>query len=556
MEDKVLFLDNRSLLQNYRHLSGSELVNRILSLPRPGDFIRTLSCQDFYWLIKKIGADDSLPLLQLASEEQWQYILDLEIWDRDLFHLERAAGWFQRLILADGERFARWLIEGDDDQYLIHYFLHRSLEIVNSEEKDFPNDLNDFFSLDGVFYFRAKDANLQTTIDTLLRLIAADEFARYYNLLVNVPMVIPAELEEELYRQRNVRLAEQGFLPREEALIIYAPLEEGKLASIYPAVLPISVSDVDTPSPQLPLLFIPQEGVLAYALTQINDPLLLDRLRLEFAGLVNTIISADGLPIEELEDLEGTVKKAADYLNLALENLCTENIGQAKEILTNYALMDLFRMGYTYLLKLHWKAKRSYKESWFKNKGLDFSFWGQQRGNILEGLLRMEPLLYDPANPEGYLYRRFSRRKDLSLCEKNLQEIIVMDKLLGQIERSYSLPEEAKGITFSNLIFTLWARKVLESNVSFTPLSMEELRSFFQKLRNEEKTPPFRYSPWREAFINDFISFLPPFIEKDTTSLLQGALTQLWEEFVEEYAYVPLNELDGRYTSHFFLTKN
>ena len=41
-------------------------------------------------------------------------------------------------------------------------------------------------------------------------------------------VVIPAEAEEEAFRQRNVRLAEKGLLPFEEAVGIYQPLPAGR----------------------------------------------------------------------------------------------------------------------------------------------------------------------------------------------------------------------------------------------------------------------------------------------------------------------------------------
>ncbi|MCP4666778.1 MAG: hypothetical protein GY849_10465, partial [Deltaproteobacteria bacterium] len=64
-------------------LSGRDVLNRILDMDRPQKLIRELPAQDFFWLVKKVGDNDCLPLLEMASEDQWQYLLDLEIWKGD-----------------------------------------------------------------------------------------------------------------------------------------------------------------------------------------------------------------------------------------------------------------------------------------------------------------------------------------------------------------------------------------------------------------------------------------------------------------------------------------
>jgi len=71
--------DIRGLLQN----TGGDLLNKLLAMERVDSFIQNLQPNDFFWIIKHIGENDSLPLLAVATTEQWQYLLDLEIWRRD-----------------------------------------------------------------------------------------------------------------------------------------------------------------------------------------------------------------------------------------------------------------------------------------------------------------------------------------------------------------------------------------------------------------------------------------------------------------------------------------
>ena len=68
-------------------LPGDVIVDRILDSDKPRELVESMPSEDFFWLIKKVGVDDCLPVLELASAEQWQYVLDLEIWKRDRLDL-------------------------------------------------------------------------------------------------------------------------------------------------------------------------------------------------------------------------------------------------------------------------------------------------------------------------------------------------------------------------------------------------------------------------------------------------------------------------------------
>ena len=39
--------------------------------------------EDLHLLVRDIGAQEALPLLAMASNRQWEYILDIETWHKD-----------------------------------------------------------------------------------------------------------------------------------------------------------------------------------------------------------------------------------------------------------------------------------------------------------------------------------------------------------------------------------------------------------------------------------------------------------------------------------------
>ena len=118
---------HRELVRSLLPLSGSEIVNRILDQEHPEKMVRSLPHIDLYWLMKKIGEDDALPLFKLASQEQWQLLLDLEIWDRDRLEPEAAALWLGKLFQADPERFAKWFF--DEGELFAYFMLSERMEV-------------------------------------------------------------------------------------------------------------------------------------------------------------------------------------------------------------------------------------------------------------------------------------------------------------------------------------------------------------------------------------------------------------------------------------------
>ncbi|HJX34798.1 MAG TPA: DUF6178 family protein, partial [Desulfatiglandales bacterium] len=100
---------SREVVAGLLPLTGSQVLNKILDHDNPVRLVRNMTRVDLFWLIKKIGENDSLPILKLASLDQWQYILDMELWNRDRIDLGKAIEWLDRLQKADPDRLARWL---------------------------------------------------------------------------------------------------------------------------------------------------------------------------------------------------------------------------------------------------------------------------------------------------------------------------------------------------------------------------------------------------------------------------------------------------------------
>jgi hypothetical protein len=531
-------------------LTGSKILNRIMEQKNPGKLVRSLSSGDFFWLVKKVGEEDCQNLLELASEDQWQYLLDLEIWREDRLDVAQSSAWIKRLQQADSKRLVSWFF--GQGEAIASYHLFKSMEVIVVDKDDEAYELPEgFFSLDGVFHIRITDSEHRETIENIVREMARTDNVRYQAFLTSLAGLLPAEMEEEMFRLRNVRLAEHGFLPSEEAMSVYAPLDPSALSPEEQEGLSDIFEDEEIRAmvPALPLYHTETENMLTGAAFKTEDPVLMDKIRLEFAGLCNQIMSADGLLVPELDVLVSTCQKVARVLNLALERLCGKDLSKAEQALRTHSFVDLFRVGIGLTLKLKWEAERWLKESWFFGQGLDIPFWGEHWGGILAGILDKTPQHYQGLKGLE-AYKDFEWLSELGESLEDLRRLMVLDGLLERLTASYPMDEgltDSPEITFRPLLFNLWSRLLLDLQPSFSGLSLGQAKTLLMRLRAGEEKPPYDMPGFEEIFVKDFMSYALN-ADPEAASILTDTLSFIWHEFREEYEWVILDELDARYS--------
>jgi len=539
-----------SILKDLYAFSGTEMLDRILEHPDPPGLIKGLPSEDFFWLVKRVG-EDSMQLLKLSSLRQWQHLLDLELWEKDRLDMSHAFLWLQRFQRSDPGRLSRWLFT--DGQALAYLYLFRNVH-VEIRDEDEAYDLEEgFFTFDGLFYIKVLKQNQRETVEGILRTMAGEDLLKYHSLLTGLAGVLPADLEEDMYRLRNVRIAEHGFLPREEALLVYAPLDPKTIdqKESPEMVDPVLDEDFLDLAPYAPFHFSKSQNLLTKSASRITDGRLLDRIRLEFAGLCNQILSADGLVIDDIDVLRKTGQKAAGYLNLTLEEMCGKDIGAAEELLRKNRLISLFRMGFGLAQKLKWEAERWLKKSWFAHNDMGYGFWGDDWGNTLAGLMEMRPKYYCGPEREGE-YRDFEQASDLTAVRKILHGLIGLDKMLAQL--TVTCPFNKKDAqtydqTLHSFLFTLWARQMLDLKPSFEAISLKQARQFFDLLRQRDESPPYQMLGFEEAFVKDFMASAAGF-EPEDVARLKDTLSLIWQEFCQEHDWVKTDDLDPRFSKY------
>jgi hypothetical protein len=554
-------------------LPPEEAMERILQDPQPVALVHSFPEQDFHFLIHDIGPEDALPLLSLASNRQWEHLVDLETWQKDQIDTKAVSRWLDLLLDADPKRFMEWFL--NEKLEFVEFFLYRNIEVRVREHDQDPSEFGkEFFSLDNTYYIRfidqpadseekeLTDEQRKKFITRLAEKLADLDHGLFQSILLEATHVIPAEVEEDCYRWRNIRLAEKGFLPFDEAIGIYQPVKVQDLEQQSANRIPHSADRASpVPVPQYPFRMLPEDNHFTRAMAVIETQEVLPHIQAEFAHLCNQVIVADHKTIRDREELRDIVKKACGYLNIGLERLTGDKTkidpGRAAALITRYPLPQIFKVGFGSALNLKWQAEKWLDQCWFARSGLRLTFWGEQWLGVLGGLLIKKPLFYDNYKT-GVLYREFADLEDIKTTEEIFNQIKTVDDLLSLMTIDLDRPSSYGFLTYKNLILTLWAGYYLNiAAEKLKPLALTEFKPFFEELLPGPPDPSgdqARNIP--QGMKNHFLDWLK--IETglqdfEVTERLGRTLENLFEEIEGALGQVAVKDLDPRYVQLFLL---
>lgn len=577
IDPKQLVVERSRALRKTRRkllaLPPEKAMEAILDDKHALEIVHAFPHEDFHFLIHDIGVEDATPLLSLASNNQWEYLLDVEIWHKDRLDIFSATEWLNLLLHADPKRLAHWCSEQKTE--LLELFLFHNIEVLVLEHDESPAHLkDDFITFDDAFYFRVLEPPLQVLADdssleqlqseryrknrlkffkTLMQQLSESDHQFFQNVLLESVSIIPAEAEEEAYRLRNVRLAEKGFLPFEEAIGIYQPLSTRDIRRRSAKHL---IEDRGTPvilpTPLYSNNLVKQDNTFARALSAIPNENILIQLQSEFAGLCNQLIMADQKIIKKREGLREIVKKACSFISIGLEEIAEEPVS----LISKYPMTDIFRVGYGLVMQLKKKTESWRTKSWFAAEDLPLSFWGESWLGIIGGLLIKRPLYFDNYRT-GVLYREFGSHNDIQKTERALDDVIAFDYLLSRLRLKMKPLKTYSFLTYRNLILTLWTRYYLGIDKQIrdvAPISFESFKDFYTELWDKQKKHREVDLSMKKSFLT-WLSKTSGFSGPEISAQYGATLDDLFLEIESEYRDVTNRDLDPRFIHLFLISK-
>jgi hypothetical protein len=559
---------------------AEKALDVILNARHPAALVHSIPETDLFFLVQDIGPEDCLPLLALASNAQWDFILDMGVWKGDRIQIRSLTRWLNFRFLADPDRFLRWFQNEQTD--FIEWYLFKNLQIRTLETDEEPADIPDaFMTIDNVVYFRflsesgdmtasedqtdASDTNEEryTFITRFLEKLYSDDPVQYQNVMLESQTILPAETEEESFRLRNIRMAEKGFLPFDEAIGMYQPLK--------PDAVPMRIiSQKRTGEPSLPVpsyafRMLEADNVFVRSLKALEYDRMLPEIQAELVSLINQLVVADQKTIASRADIEAVVKKTAGYLSIGLERLSAKprDAVQSVSLIRSHLLSGIFRVGYGAALELKWQARQWLKQSWFSEKKLPLSFWEESWVGVLGGILIKKPLFFDNYQT-GVLYREFGSLEDIQVTQTLLRQIIQFDALLGAMADDLTLflqsVSSRQSLSYKNLILTRWAQCHIGLSPEIVPIPMDSFILFFRELfgkrGKQDFTKPARV---RKAMKSSFLRWLSEttgWTSRELTERSGPEMERLFAELEADLGGVSEADLNPRFIQLFLVARS
>jgi Family of unknown function (DUF6178) len=376
-------------------LLPQERVALILGDPDDKKLTRALHPQELYWLFKEIDTPDAMELLGLANPRQCLFILDMELWKGWSFEGDKAVEYLGYILKGSEEHFLELLPYLDFN--LLSLLLGRELVVaggigdLNTDEER-QTDWDHTF--DDVFLIKFKNPKHAQVIGSFLELVCRFDNPLYVALMESVSGEIDIESEEECYHIKSGRLADLGFPPLDEAREIYSRINPAQFTPGHGKVL-VQTGEATT----LPATFLTGSTFLERVILRMDSQL----FRMELNYLINTALVADQAHLVDTEYMKSVVERVYGYLNIALEYLCQGDETKGAEILSGEYLKSLFRLGFSIVLDLKFKAEK------FTDTDADYA-----TGKALSGLKSPRPLYYRGFDADGVDgYREFREMRDV-----------------------------------------------------------------------------------------------------------------------------------------------
>jgi hypothetical protein len=354
--------------------SLSRRGERILAATDLADEVAALEPLEAYYIVREMGPDQVLPILLELSEEQLAACIDLDCWNRYDFSIDNLDEWLTAFAQAGPEALARAFFSLDYVVQLL--FLAQTVTVYDPDtdevpEEDEGKDTPRAATPDGFYLLDVKDdVALRTHPFSLLDALYQYDPSASHRLLSDSRVDLPTQIEEEALRFRNGRMQDIGFVPPEEAAVLFS-----KPATRQP--LPRAQKPADSTLSRLPSVYagpLIEPSLLQQALSLITDKERLSGLEQEIVWAINSAIIAYGENTRDIKHITDIAERVRDTISLGMESLLVQEencllddaAAKASDLLEIWSIVDLFRHGFGAPLGLQQEARQSLDKPQFR----------------------------------------------------------------------------------------------------------------------------------------------------------------------------------------------
>lgn len=327
-------------------------ADAIIGEPDAERLVPTLPVQELYYAIKEVGLADASELVALASAEQVQGFIDLDVWERDHLDERRLDAWIETL--ADGGYEKMGAVLEALDPEVLALWLQRQARIYDLTIEEAPDEPEghfyptpDRFYLLDILVAGEEGKALERILDWIYRYDL--ELGR--RIVMGARWELGSDLEEHAWRWRQGRMADLGYVDFYEALSIYQWLD--------PATVELDEHTFVAPPPETPTELpavlagsLDEAGFFGRALSTLGSEAAVERVHGALVLLINKAMAADLVDPGDFEHGKEALARAVAYVGLGLEYLARGDAARAGQALGSVALERIFRVGVSLTLRL------------------------------------------------------------------------------------------------------------------------------------------------------------------------------------------------------------
>lgn len=484
---------------------GQDRQNLILSSNKSRELVQAIPEEELFFTIKEIGEADALELITLTTPRQMEYIFDIEFWLKDKFRAGEALKWFRLLQKCGEEKIFKTLHHMSLDILVV--FLKKYIRVYKLEEEEGIQAGKNFFTLDNFYYLDFKYKKFgRTELENLIKIMRDMDPGLYMRVMESLYWEIDAEIEEEAFRFRCARMADKGFPDLEQAQALYQFIEPDKCRTYetikdeadfklqgkrWGSIIPSHYFNLGDEKSFLNRVILANIGKEHF-----------DRLVGEMVSISNKVLIADTIDLSNLELVSETLKKASSYINIGLEYLAQRDFQKGIEVISQWYLEHIFRVGFSLLLKLRRKAHAIKMDERFFPGDDGWCLLVSPYRDVIQGLVERPPLLYEGVvDPKKVEYRHFRNLREVNKIDKLLDNILFWGELhfsvyefrlddIRKLDFSRCYPSNIYHIDFTMLSLTAFANQVLDGEFKFSPVKRDRLNIFLSTIfKKGEHTP-------------------------------------------------------------------
>jgi len=489
---------------------GKERLDYILLSEKPEQLVRALPELEIFVTVQEIGKKDAFELLTLTTPEQFQYLIDLDVWKKDRLAREKTLDWVEILMECREEKFAQF-VRSADLEFII--LLLKKFIRISKQEEETPEKKGEPApeSLDGLYFIHYTEEKPFPLIKRFLEKLLYLDAELYRRVMEGVIWELESDLEETEYRWRNGRLADLGFPDFEEALEIYRFINPETMALDGETLFSEEIGEPGL-VPVFYLTFREEGPSFSTALRRLDNPSEQDRIKAEIVALANKAIIAESTADFSWEEIELVGRRVFHYLDLGLQVLRKQKKGEsAEELLRMVPIQRVFQCGFSSTMLLKRKAEVILKGPWFGSGRENLAFLDSPHGEIFQGLLQKRPAFY-----RNGVYEDFRDVEDLKEIESTLEMVaaathFIMDQLalssqrIKEIDFQNCHPNRWQEITLSTIFLTSLANQILRNMFLFEPIQRTQLSILVSSLfeKGDEGQPIVRRElrNWADQFV-------------------------------------------------------